>query len=490
MRYLAEAWGVGIHLPKTLLDRVGVPYPVAPASPVHKSPIESLEAAKIWFSARTLYINQRIQERVLEETHLAYSSPQVQQRRVVFRAEAKAEWVVSLSVTEKAFWESQSRRHVALQPTIRDSIIESLRANPSKSYKSIANDIGNWCSATAIHTWLASHGCCKYTQRALPLLTKEQMKKHVSFAKHLRNNWGLPRGKYLWIHFDEKWFYGWVSRATAKKCEQLGIERTHTYLYHKCHIEKVMGVAITGFAFDTNIENGGRATKIGFYRVQAARVAKRTQRESRKDEDGRTRYDGQIIREKGDVYLVECNVTGSDHGTSDKPQFALLDLFMGHLFPGVEELVGTGGEFEGYVPVFQGDNAGPHLDNKFVVGVKEFCDQKGWYWEPQAPQMPHINNLDLAVFPSMSKHHSALLSQYSNKMAPVDRIWEVAEAVWRDLPLATIARGFILANRVSAKVIASNGSNSFLQSRDFHCGVRKDFQDTPFGVLKKTSVVE
>jgi hypothetical protein len=48
--------------------------------------------------------------------------------------------------------------------------------------------------------------------------------KHVSFAKHLCNNWGLPRGKYLWIHYDEKWFYVWVSQAMAKKCKQLGIE--------------------------------------------------------------------------------------------------------------------------------------------------------------------------------------------------------------------------------------------------------------------------
>jgi hypothetical protein len=75
-------------------------------------------------------------------------------------------------------------------------------------------------------------------------------------------------------------------------------------------------------------------------------------------------------------------------------------------------------------------------------------------------------------------------------VALVDRIWEVAEAVWRDLPLATIARGFILANRVAAKVIANNGSDSFLQSPDFHSGIRADFQDTPFGVLKKICVVD
>jgi hypothetical protein len=50
-----------------------------------------------------------------------------------------------------------------------------------------------------------------------------------------------------------------------------------------------------------------------------------------------------------------------------------------------------------------------------------------WRWGPQAPQMPHNNNLDLAVFPKMSKDHSSLLQNYSNKMAPAHEIWSTAQ---------------------------------------------------------------
>ena len=56
-------------------------------------------------------------------------------------------------------------------------------------------------------------------------------------------------------------------------CEILGLEKTHSYLYHEHHINKVMAVAFTAYAFDSNVENGGNGVKLGLYRVQAARVA-------------------------------------------------------------------------------------------------------------------------------------------------------------------------------------------------------------------------
>ena len=62
-----------------------------------------------------------------------------------------------------------------------------------------------------------------------------------------------------------------------------------------------MAVAFTGFAFDSSVENGGHGIKIGLYRVQAARVAQRDVRESRVDENGNRRYDGDIVRMKGDA---------------------------------------------------------------------------------------------------------------------------------------------------------------------------------------------
>jgi hypothetical protein len=168
---------------------------------------------------------------------------------------------------------------------------------------------------------LQHSGYSTHAQRALPLLSTVQKQKHVAFATRLQNNWNLNQQNILWIIYDEKSFYGWVSQTNAKMCEVLGIEKLHTYLYHKCHINKVMAVAFTAFAFDSSFENGGHGVKIGLYRVQAARVAQRDVWESRLDKNGNCRYNGDIVRMKGDAYLIDCNVTGSNEGTSKNPKF-------------------------------------------------------------------------------------------------------------------------------------------------------------------------
>ena len=464
-------------------------YATLKVNPAHQSVIDSLEAAQIHFSEKNLFITHRVEHRTNEEKVYAYDTQTKAAQYTLFREEAKAEWIL-VEPDIRSYWEAMSRSKVARQPYIRDCIIEVMRANPTKSFDQIACDIGGWCSVRTICRWISQHsGYCTYVQRALPLLTSLQKQKHVAFSTRLRNNWTLPRQKILWINYDEKWFYGWVSRCNAKMCEALGIEKSHTYLYHKCHINKVMAVAFTAFAFDSSVENGGHGVKIGLYRVQAARVAQRDVRESRIDENGSRRYDGSIVRIKGDAYLVDCNVTGSDEGTSNNPKFSLMALFRDQVFPKIAELVSPGGTYCGYLPVIQGDNAGPHVDGAFHTSVKAFCDSNGWKWEPQAPQMPHINNLDLAVFPMMSKRHSSLLKMYSNLQAPHEEIWKTAREVWCNLGSAEIARGYILAYRIAAKVIKSGGENTFLRQQDFHSGVRSDFYDTPKGVAKKTVVI-
>ena len=213
-----------------------------------------------------------------------------------------------------------------------------------------------------------------YAQRAIPLLTAEQRKNHITFYKHLHNNLGMrTRRKILWIHYNEKWFYGWLSRATAKNCELLGLEKTHTYLYHKCHTDKVMCVAFTAYGYDSSFKNGGKGVKLGFYCMQGARVAKKQVKQRSHDENGSIHFDGEIIREKGDAYLIDCNVTGSDEETSDHSKFSLMSLFRDHVFPKVLELVIKGSDFEDYLPVFQGDNASPHIDATYHNFVKDYC---------------------------------------------------------------------------------------------------------------------
>ena len=79
-------------------------------------------------------------------------------------------------------------------------------------------------------------------------------------------------------------------------CAELGIKKHEYYIYHKSHIEKVMAVAITGYAFDGSPANVGDGLKIGIYRVQAVRIAKKEQRQSNKNAVGILGYDGPILR--------------------------------------------------------------------------------------------------------------------------------------------------------------------------------------------------
>ena len=79
---------------------------------------------------------------------------------------------------------------------------------------------------------------------------------------------------------------------------------------------------------------------------------------------------------------------------------------------------------------------------------------------------------------------------HSNLQAPHEEIWQTAREVWSDLGSAEIARGYILAYRIAAKVIESIGENTFSsKSRSFIPSVWFDFYDTPQGVAKKTVVV-
>ena len=323
------------------------------------------------------------------------------------------------------------------------------------------------------------------------LLSPQQRAKHLAFARRFRSNWGLGGGKFLLIMFDEKWFWGLVLRNHAKKIASNGVGH-HTFsAYHRNHINKTMAVGATAFAYKDSIENGGRAHKIGFYRAQSNKVAKKLVRAAVRQPDGSVQYSGEVLRRKGDLYMVDCAVTGSDPGTADSPKFPLKSLFETKTFPDIEELVGPGGKFEGYTPVIQGDNAGPHAEEAFVQFVQRHCEAKGWHWEPQAPQMPHMNVLDLSVFPCMSKRHNALSRSHEGlKVLGEDEIWAAAEEVWMRLENWKIASAYIQAHRIAAKVIKAKGDNAFVGGGgSIHVGVRDDFVASDDGMVRKDGKV-
>jgi len=403
-------------------------------------------------------------------------------------AEARAKWK-ELEEEDKELWRFHSRTMIARQPYIKDFIVRALRDNPTLSWGQLAYQIDDWCSAATIQRYVTSHkekgAYCTYTERLLPLLSEKQRKEHISFSIHLGTLWGLGLGKYIWIHYDEKWFWGFVTRH-AKACEAIGVPRKDRFAYHRNHINKVMCVAAVAFAFEGTPENGGTAIKLAFTRAQASKIAGRTQRAySGETADGRRQFRGEVLRRKGEAYSVDTTVTGTEEGTSDNPKFALKRWFKSVVFEALQKYVQKGGQFEGYVPIIQGDQAGPHEEAAFKQAMVEDCTAKGWHWEPQAPQMPHLNVCDLALFPAMSKRHSELTRRFTHSVASKDVIWKSAEQIWRNFPACKIARAFILAWRLAKKVIAKKGANTFLGTKEMHAQIREDFDDTCIGVMPK-----
>jgi hypothetical protein len=284
----------------------------------------------------------------------------------------------SLDNNIKEVWESKHRSHLLRQPHNMNEIISALKKNPKSSWRHIEKEINHWCCDSTIRKWVTSKkGFKVYAERIIPLLSDAQRKKHLDFGKHFRCNWGLGGGKYLLVHYDEKWlFWGLIVRHDAKSCEELGIDPVTFAAYHKSHISKVMATAVTAFAFEDSIENGGDAIKLGLYRAQTHKIARKLQKQSVRQLDGSFKQTGPVIRRKGDLYLVDCCVTGASHGTPDDPKFALKYMFELHVFPEIARLVGPGGEYEGFIPIIQGDNAGPHDETKFIRFVTEHYESK------------------------------------------------------------------------------------------------------------------
>ena len=386
-------------------------------------------------------------------------------------------------------WDLKAREHNEEQPNIKYRIVDALKANPKVSWLGLERKIDYWCGASSIWRWVTSfEGYKCYCERVIPNLSEEQKRNHLKFAKRFRNNWGLGSGKYLLLMYDEKWFWGLVTRRGAKCCDELGVGKKSFKAYHKNHINKTMGIAFTAFAFVDSLENGGSAEKLAFVRAQGKKVADRLVREAAKQPDGRVRYCGKVVRKKGDVYNVDCAVTGSSSGSVADPKCPLLPIFHDHVFPKVKDLVGPGGKYEGYTPIFQGDNAGPHQDATFLNAVKSYCAENGWHWEPQASQMPHMNVLDLSVFPCMSRRHTEKCRNVGGlKVLSEDEIWDNAMKVWNELPSCRIGSSYVQAFRIAQKVIKAKGNNDFLgagSDEGIHCGIRKDFLETKDGLRR------
>ncbi len=100
---------------------------------------------------------------------------------------------------------------------------------------------------------------------------------------------------------------------------------------------------------------------------------------------------------------------------------------------------------------------------------------------------PYTNVLDLALFPVMSKRHSEIIQMYNNTEATKERIRTVTQQVWAQTTSSEVARAraFVLAFRVTKKIIKEKGDNRWLADGFPHCDVRKHIMDTLYGIRRK-----
>jgi hypothetical protein len=121
-----------------------------------------------------------------------------------------------------------------------------------------------------------------------------------------------------------------------------------------------MAHATVGYCFEGDPENGGQGLLIALNRCQAYKVAQKSYRGK-----------GGVKVAKGDCLLTDCNVTGTDIGTPDKPKFALKALWEYGLLPTLDALVAPGGQCAGALVIHQEDNAGSIYINPIALLPKK-----------------------------------------------------------------------------------------------------------------------
>ena len=93
-----------------------------------------------------------------------------------------------------------------------------------------------------------------------------------------------------------------------------------------------MVIDVVGVDFEDSLDNCGREIKLVFQRAQSSKVRQRNI----------VGKNDVIIKRKGDIHCVDCNITGSNDLTSKDKDFQLNMFFGKFLFPVIEKFVCDG----------------------------------------------------------------------------------------------------------------------------------------------------
>jgi hypothetical protein len=228
----------------------------------------------------------------------------------------------------------------------------------------------------------------------------------------------------------------------------LGIAPINHPVRHKSHMDKVLVICSAAFEpTDNDIEKGGISHKVSFVRVGRQGTAKQDSYKRVYTMDGGYHYPKLPENQKqkvGDQVWQHLEITGSSEGMAKSPKYSLLKNFYTDIeIPKLKELArqreaATGKRIRF---AYQIDGAGPHQDKKLLTSLNEQLREINSFVFFQPSQSPLTNTNDACTFPKLSKDVSReqALNDGSRMARSEDHVWELANTVWGDFPVETLA---------------------------------------------------
>ena len=79
---------------------------------------------------------------------------------------------------------------------------------------------------------------------------------------------------YLYLFWLEVVLHIFLHKS-YKMCEAHGLDKDYLHAYHIHHINNVMVISLTGYLFESSIDNGGDGLKVGLIQFQFVRISQR-----------------------------------------------------------------------------------------------------------------------------------------------------------------------------------------------------------------------
>ena len=145
---------------------------------------------------------------------------------------------------------------------------------------------------------------------------------------------------------------------------------------------------------------------------------------------------------------MKCNLTGCDEGTDDDRKMSLLKLYKDKVIPAIEKKIvkkiNEDGNRRQIMIVKQEDNAGPHVNTKYMSEMEAIFSERNWVVFNQPPQSPVTNVHDACIFSMMTRYVSRQQAvNYSNRQFQLEEINKVVMEVFFDKKnLVSMSRAF------------------------------------------------